>query len=113
MFKEVPLCWQLVNISMSPSVNFLGERAMKRRGEKERGKGEREGGRGREGENHQESKTELKQHKKSIPPIHWCIAAGLSATRLNTRPTVITANELGLKNNHTHTHTHTERRGFI
>ena len=56
------------------------------------------------GENHQESKTELKPHKKSTPPIHWCIAAGLSATRLNTRPTVITANELGLKNNHTHTH---------
>ena len=54
MFKEVPLCWQLVNISMSPSVNFLGERAMKRRGGKgEGGKGERErrgGGRGREGE---------------------------------------------------------------
>ena len=48
IFKEVPLCWQLVNISMSPSVNFLGERAMKRRGEEEKRRGGKE--RGKEGE---------------------------------------------------------------
>lgn len=52
IFKEVPLCWQLVNISMSPSVNFLGERAMKRRGGKEKGGRER----GEEGEEEGEEK---------------------------------------------------------